>query len=92
MGVWSRLLIKKARNVLANIKTVRKKASGRASNGCLVVERVPRRDARSRKPPTNIAAIDFSTSDCSLAYSIDGDGPFLLPLHGAELRVPTAIL
>ena len=67
----------------------------KTSNGCEVAKRVPRRDARCRHLPTNIAAIDFGTTNCSLAYTIAGElingGPNLLPLHG-ETRVPTAIL
>ena len=68
----------------------------KTSNGCEVARRVPRRDARCRQPSSNIAAIDFGTANCSLAYIIAGEmtdnGPNLLPLHGTVYRVPTAIL
>lgn len=68
----------------------------KTSNGCEVARRVPRRDARCRQPSTNIAAIDFGTANCSLAYIIAGDltdsGPNLLSLYGTFYRVPTAIL
>ena len=68
----------------------------KTSNGCVVAKRVPRRDAGNRQHATNIAAIDFGTTNCSLAYIIGAkstkDEPILLPLHGNICRVPTAIL
>ena len=68
----------------------------KTSNGCEVAKHVLRRDVKCRQLPTNIAAIDFGTTNCSLAYIIAGEltngGPNLLPLDGTEYRVPTAIL
>ena len=47
-------------------------------------------------PSNNIAAIDFGTTNCSVAYTVVGDssekGPHLLPLNNTFYRVPTAIL
>ena len=61
--------------------------------------RVPRRISRSVKRSRNIAAIDFGTKNCSLAYITEHDASNLiktgipkLPLNGTFLRVPTAIL
>ena len=54
--------------------------------------------ARLQKPSKNIAAIDFGTKNCSLAYITKNDrleltqGVPKLPLNGTYLRVPTAIL
>ncbi len=58
--------------------------------------RVPRRGTGFREKSDNIAAIDFGTTNCSLAYITAGDGfeegPKRLPLNTAHYRVPTAIL
>lgn len=66
------------------------------SNGCPVAKRVQRKDAGFRVPSGNIAAIDFGTTNCSLAYITVGDsfeeGPKRLPLNTTHYRVPTAIL
>ena len=72
----------------------------KTSNGCRVADRVPRRQARAqfRDPSDNIAAIDFGTTNCSLAYVTAGhsatseEGPVRLPLNTTFYRVPTAIL
>ena len=70
----------------------------KTSNGCEVANRVPREQARFRKPSDNIAAIDFGTANCSLAYVTAGrsasseEGPVRLPLNTTYYRVPTAIL
>ena len=52
-----------------------------------------------RQTSGNIAAIDFGTKNCSLAYvtgndavRAPGDGLNKLPLNGTNCRVPTAIL
>ncbi len=61
-----------------------------------MAERVPRTDAGFRVTSGNIAAIDFGTTNCSLAYITAGDGfeegPKRLPLNTTYYRVPTAIL
>ena len=66
------------------------------SNGCSVAKRVSRTNVGWRQPSPNIAAIDFGTTNCSLAYILPGKmpahGPNMLPFHGTVHRVPTAIL
>lgn len=68
----------------------------KTSNGCTVAKRVLRTRARCRQPSPNIAAIDFGTTNCSLAYILPGSStdrsPNMLPFHGTIYRVPTAIL
>lgn len=58
-----------------------------------------KRGAGFRRASDNIAAIDFGTKNCSLAYVIgretaglDGGGLNKLRLNGTHTRVPTAIL
>lgn len=59
---------------------------------------IPRKASRLRKPSNNIAAIDFGTKNCSLAYITKNDkleitrGIPKLPLNGTHLRVPTVVL
>ena len=66
------------------------------SNGCQVAKRVPRKDAGCRPPSDNIAAIDFGTTNCSVAYILPGEmaeqGPTIVPFEGTLYRVPTAVL
>ena len=66
------------------------------SNGCQVAKLVPRKDAGCRQPSDNIAAIDFGTTNCSVAYILPGEmgerGPTVLPFDGTIYRVPTAVL
>ena len=67
----------------------------KTSNGCKVAKRVSREQARFREPSDNIAAIDFGTTNCSLAYVTVGHsegGPVRLPLNTTFYRVPTAVL
>lgn len=67
-------------------------------NGTVRARRVLRKASRLRKPSKNIAAIDFGTKNCSLAYITENDslevtrGIPKLPLNGTYLRVPTVIL
>ena len=81
---------------MATAKTPKISSDRRTSNGCQVARRVSRTAAGYRQPSPNIAAIDFGTANCSLAYIIAGEltdsGPNLLSLHGTVTRVPTAIL
>ena len=76
---------------MASIGDVRK-----TSNGCEVAKRVPRKESGFRVPSGNIAAIDFGTANCSVAYTTIGSGPEdelrRLPLNTTYYRVPTAIL
>ena len=68
----------------------------RTPNGCEVAKRVPREESGFRVPTGNIAAIDFGTTNCSVAYTTVGSGteevPVRLTLNTTYYRVPTAIL
>ena len=64
-------------------------------NGCTVARRVPRDEAGCPPPSNCIAAIDFGTSNCSVAYILPGESPEKGPniLAFQSLRhVPTAVL
>ena len=78
-------------HIMASIGDVRK-----TSNGCEVAKRVPRKKSGFRVQSGNIAAIDFGTTNCSVAYTTVGsgpeEGPRRLPLNTTYYRVPTAIL
>ena len=66
------------------------------SNGCHVAQRVTRKNAGCRQPSNYIAAIDFGTTNCSVAYILPGEmaeqGPTKLAFEGTINRVPTAVL
>ena len=66
------------------------------SNGREVAKCVPRKESGFREHSGNIAAIDFGTTNCSVAYITVGSGsedsPRRLPLNTTYHRVPTAIL
>ena len=73
---------------MANIGDVRK-----TSNGCEVAKRIPRKKSGFRVPTGKIAAIDFGTTNCSIAYTTGPkEDPRRLPLNSTFSRVPTAIL
>ena len=61
-----------------------------------MAKRVPRTESGFRVQSENIAAIDFGTTNCSVAYTTIGsgpeEGPRRLPLNTTFYRVPTAIL
>lgn len=64
-------------------------------NGCRLPKRILRTEAGCRPPSNCIAAIDFGTTNCSVAYNIIPSGktaPLLLQFPGPFWRVPTAIL
>ena len=64
-------------------------------NGCTVARRVSRDEAGCPPPSNCIAAIDFGTSNCSVAYILPGESPEKGPniLAFQSLRhVPTAVL
>ena len=69
-----------------------------SSNGCQVAKRIMRENARhpldSRRTTKNIAAIDFGTAFCSVAYSTqdNGENVTMLALDTGSEREPTAIL
>jgi len=62
------------------------------SNGCEVAKRVPRAESGFRVHSGNIAAIDFGTTNCSVAYTTSGSHPRMIPLNTTFNRVPAAIL
>ena len=84
-------IIRCSTDIVASIGDVRK-----TSNGCEVARRVPRMESGFRIPSCNIAAVDFGTSNCSVAYTTVGmgpeEGPRRLPLNTTFYRVPTAIM
>ena len=62
-------------------------------NGVPKTLKVPRSEAGFRKASGYVAAIDFGTTYCSLAYTLQGSEDILkLPLDGPHTRVPNAIL
>ena len=62
-------------------------------NGVSRSRRVPRNEAGFRKASGYVAAIDFGTTFCSVAYTLEGSKEILkLPLDGPHTRVPNAIL
>ena len=67
-------------------------------NGTQRATKLPRKQPSRAKLSSHIAAIDFGTKNCSLAYITANDSVDLtqgvpkLPINGMHLRVPTAIL
>ena len=62
-------------------------------NGVRKTCKVPRSVAGFRKTTGFIAAIDFGTANCSVAYTLRGENDFIkIPLDGQHTRVPNAIL
>ena len=65
------------------------------SNGCEVAKRVPKTESGFRISSGNIAAIDFGTTNCSVAYTTVGSGPEevprRLPLNSTHYCVPTSL-
>ena len=61
-----------------------------------MAKRVPRKGSGFRVHSKNLAAIDFGTTNCSVAYTTVGskpeEGPLRLTLNTSYYRVPTAIL
>ena len=84
-------IIRCSTDIVTSIGDIRK-----TSNGCEVAKRVPRKKSGFRVHSGNIAAIDFGTTNCSVAYITVGsgseEGPRRLPLNTTYHRVPTAIL
>ena len=76
---------------MATLPSVRK-----TTNGCEVAVPVRREITGFRLPSQCIAAIDFGTTNCSLAYITTAynpiEGPTRLYLNNTHYRVPTAIL
>ena len=67
-------------------------------NGTYPAKCISRKASRLCESSKNIAAIDFGTKNCSLAYVTESDkleitkGIPKLPLNGTYLRVPTVVL
>ena len=62
-------------------------------NGVRKTRKVPRSVAGFRKTTGFIAAIDFGTTYCSVAYTLENAKDFMkLTLDGQHTRVPNAIL
>ena len=62
-------------------------------NGVRKTSAVPRRGAGFRPASGYVAAIDFGTTFCSVAYTLHkSDETLTLKLNGAHTRVPNAIL
>ena len=81
-------IIRCSTDIVTSVGDVRK-----TSNGCEVAKRVPRKESGFRVHSGNIAAVDFGTTYCSVAYTTVGSpGPQLLALNFTYCRVPTAIL
>ena len=70
------------------------KDSKKYINGVTLPEEVERSSNRSAfRAAKNIAAIDFGTTGCSLAYRLQNDnGVRFVKLDNEDTRVPTAIL
>ena len=68
----------------------------KASNHCEVADRVSCSDVKYFSRSEYIAAIDFGTTNCSLAYILSGkmseNGPKLLQFDGTVYRVMSASL
>ena len=83
-------IIRCSTDTVTSIGDVRK-----TSNGCKMAKHIPRMRSGFRVPSGNIAAIDFGTTNCSVAYTIVGsrpEGPQRLLLNDTHCHVPTAIL
>ena len=62
-------------------------------NGVRKTRKVLRSEADFRRASGYVAAIDFGTTNCSLAYALQGTKEILkMPLDGHHIRVPNAIL
>ena len=62
-------------------------------NGVRKTRRVPRSEAGFREASGYVAAIDFGTTYCSVAYALQREKEIIkLPLDGPLTRVPNAIL
>ena len=62
-------------------------------NGVSKTCKIPKSEAGFRPASGYVAAIDFGTTYCSVAYTLHGSNDILkLPLDGPHTRVPSAIL
>ena len=53
---------------------------------------VPRKERGLHRHSGNIAAIDFGTTNCSIAYTTGSEVPCILTLNQTYYRIPTTIL
>lgn len=69
-------------------------ALSRCQNGVFKTRKVPRCAAGFRPASEFVAAIDFGTTYCSVAYTLQQESKeiFKLPIDGPHTRVPNAIL
>ena len=75
---------------VVQVAAVAKPIAGKHINGVpLPTEENSRNRSRNRG---NLAAIDFGTANCSVAYFMEGDENVRLLRFGDDVRVPTAIL
>ena len=90
---WSYLCLAIERGVVQELGK-EKMAASLMPNGVARAKTVAKRSRGFRRTSGNIAAIDFGTKNCSLAYVTEGPAgpPEKLPLNGNHHRVPTAIL
>ena len=74
--------------------TAQSKSSCYYPNGVIKTRTVARSIAGFRRASDFVAAIDFGTTYCSLAYTLQRDSKdiFKLPLDGPHQRVPNAVL
>lgn len=76
-----------------SIRRIATMAKDTYRNGVKKTVTVPRSIAGFRPASGFVAAIDFGTTYCSLAYSLQRDTEIIkLPLDGPHTRVPNAIL
>ena len=62
-------------------------------NGVRKTRKVLRSEADFRRASGYVAAIEFGTTYCSLAYALQGSTEILkMPLDGHHMRVPNAVL
>ena len=62
-------------------------------NGTSKARKIPRSEAGFRRSSGYVAAIDFGSTYCSVAYTLQGEEEiFKLPLDGPLTRVPNTIL
>ena len=76
------------------IMSLSKPTTSRFPNGLAKPSKVSRRAAGFRRASGFVAAIDFGTTYCSVAYTLQQDSKEILklPIDGHHTRVPNAVL
>ena len=78
---------------VTHIATMAVSKIARYQNGVPMTRQLPRKSAGFRRASEFVAAIDFGTTFCSVAYILQGSKEILkLPIDGPLTRVPNAIL